>query len=298
MRPRHFIPSCGFGRGPSPRRAAGFTLAEAIITIVITGILAGIVAVFIQRPVQGYFDATRRGELSDIADTALRRMTRDLRLALPNSVRVTSLSATQYYLEFLISKGGGRYRAEVTSTGTGDILEFGTVSGAYTFDVIGRMPSLTTGADSIVVYNLGSGFAGADAYQAAGNNRRLVTAVSGNTITLAPGTVFPQESPGNRFQVMETVVSYVCTANTTNPALGELRRYWGYSIQPTQPTTFTGGSNALLAKDVTGCLFTYTPNAVAQRNGVVLLSLTLTQAAPGGNESVTLFQEAHVSNVP
>ena len=213
-------------------------------------------------------------------------------------MRVTSLSATQYYLEFLLTKGGGRYRAEATSTGTGDILEFGSVSGAYTFDVIGRVPSLTTGADSIVVYNLGPGFTGADAYQSAGNNRRLVTAVSGNTITLSPATVFPRESPGSRFQVMETVVSYVCTANPSNPALGELRRYWGYNIQSSQPTAFTGGSNAQLAKDVTGCLFTYTPNAVAQRNGVVLLSLTLTQAAPGGNESVTLFQEAHVSNVP
>jgi MSHA biogenesis protein MshO len=71
-----------------PRRAAGFTLIEAIIAIVITGILGSVVAVFINRPIQGYFDSVRRAELTDQADVALRRISRDIRLALPNSLRV------------------------------------------------------------------------------------------------------------------------------------------------------------------------------------------------------------------
>ena len=53
---------------------AGFTLVEAIIVIVITGILAAIVAVFIRAPVDGYFDSVRRAELTDTADVALRRL--------------------------------------------------------------------------------------------------------------------------------------------------------------------------------------------------------------------------------
>ena len=67
---------------------SGFTLAEAVIVIAITGIISAVVAVFIKAPVQSYFDASRRAEMTDIADTALRRISRDLRLALPNSVRV------------------------------------------------------------------------------------------------------------------------------------------------------------------------------------------------------------------
>ena len=39
---------------------AGFTLVEAIMVIVITGILAGMVAVFIKAPVDGYVDSVRR----------------------------------------------------------------------------------------------------------------------------------------------------------------------------------------------------------------------------------------------
>jgi MSHA biogenesis protein MshO len=272
-------------------------LTEAIIVIVITGIIAAIVAVFIQSPVKGYFDATRRAELSDVADTALRRMTRDLRLALPNSVRYTT-SAGVFYLEFLITKAGGRYRAELDSGGGGDILEFGTAANPYTFDAIGTLPALVLSSDQIVVYNLGPGFAGADAYAASGNNRRTVTAQSGSNLTVSPATAFPFESPAQRFHVVEQAVTYACRPDAANPAAGQLTRYWGYAIAAAQPTPPSGGSSALLAQHVADCAFTYDPNAVNMSHGVVGISLTLTQSTPTGPESVTLFQQAHVSNVP
>ena len=281
----------------SARRALGFTLTEAIIVIVITGIISAVVAVFMVKPVQGYFDATRRAQLSDLADTALRRMTRDLRLALPNSVRTTSAGGS-VYLEFLLTRGGGRYRAEPESGGGGDVLEFGAASAPYRFDVIGQMPAVVAGSDSVVVFNLGPGFGTADAYQGSAGNLRSVTAAGAGQITLSPNTAFPQPSPAYRFQVVEGPVSYVCTPDAGSPALGILRRYSGYAIAAAQPTAFVGGSNALLANDVAACAFTYSPNAIAERNGVVGLTLTLTQLTPGGPESVTLFQEAHVSNVP
>jgi MSHA biogenesis protein MshO len=88
----------------SRRVQHGFTLIEAIMVIVITGILAGVVAVFITRPVQGYVDSVRRAELTDVADVALRRIGRDVRLALPNSLRVSGNSC----IEFIMTKGGGR----------------------------------------------------------------------------------------------------------------------------------------------------------------------------------------------
>ena len=128
----------------------GFTLTEAMVVIVITGIIVAVVAVFIPAPVKGYFDTTRRAQLSDVADTAVRRVTRDLRLALPNSIRVTSSGGVSY-LEFLLTRSGGRYRAERDSGGGGDVLEFGSAANPFRFDVIGPAPALVANADQVVV---------------------------------------------------------------------------------------------------------------------------------------------------
>ena len=48
-----------------PADGRGFTLVEAIIVIVLTGILASAVAVFLRVPIQGYLDVARRAELTD-----------------------------------------------------------------------------------------------------------------------------------------------------------------------------------------------------------------------------------------
>ena len=88
-------------------RARGFSLLEAIAVIVITGVIVGAVAVFMQRPIQGYMSSTTRAAMADTADTALRRIARDVRLALPNTVRV---DPSGLFLEFIPVKAGGRYQ--------------------------------------------------------------------------------------------------------------------------------------------------------------------------------------------
>ena len=264
------------------RRVRGFTLIEAIMAIVISGIIFAALAAFIQMPVQGYFDTTRRAALSDVADTAVRRITRDLRLALPNSVRVSG-----NYLEFLLTTGGGRYRADPTSTGTGDILDFNSPSGDSSFNVIGPVPTLAAG-NQIVIFNLGAGISGADAYQSSGNNRASYASVSGSTITLSAAKLFPWPSPGKRFHVVDTAVTYQCDA-----AGGVVRRDWGYGINPIQVAP-VGGSNAALATSVSSCGFTYNPNELNQRYGIVTLRIALTQSS----ETVTVQSQAHVSNIP
>ncbi|MGB0128458.1 MAG: type II secretion system protein [Rhodocyclaceae bacterium] len=272
----------------------GFSLIEAIAVIVITGILGAIVAVFIRSPVQGYFDTVRRAQLTDTADTALRRIARDLRLALPNSVRLTA-SGGKTYLEFLQTRAGGRYRAECESASAGDPLVFGDAS-AYaceaadnsTFDVIGTAITMASG-DQIVIYNLG--ITGADAY--AGDTRRAYAGAPGAVAQIPySGGQFPLASPGQRFHVVETPVTYEC-----DPAGGVLRRYWGYAIAAAQPTPPTVATSALLADRIdpaAGCVFNYDPNIANTRTGLVSLQLVLTSSG----ESVRLFHQVHVNNVP
>lgn len=270
---------CG---SPAPR-VRGVTLIEMITVVLISGIVLAVVAIFIRKPVEGYFDVTRRAELADTAETALRRMTRDLRLALPNSVRVSG-----NYLEFLETSGGGRYRADFTAAGGGDPLDFNDAGGDTSFDVVGPVPAIAAGAQ-VAVFNLGPGFAGADAYQSAGNNRAAVAGVSGGTITLAAPKRFPFESPGKRFHVVTGPVSYEC-----DPASGVLRRYSGYPIGAAQATPPAGGTQALLATNVSSCAFQYDPNVLAQRYGIVSIRLGLSK----DGESVSLYAQAHVPNVP
>ncbi|MHB1333362.1 MAG: prepilin-type N-terminal cleavage/methylation domain-containing protein [Sulfuriferula sp.] len=267
----------------------GFTLIEAIIVITITGIVAAMVAVFIRVPVQGYFDSARRAELTDIADTAQRRISRDLRLALPNSVRVYGSN----YLEFLQTSGGGRYRAAPDNSGGGNVLDF--TQPTTTFDVLGPPVVKVPGEMNLVaVYNLG--IKDADAYQQPAVNTSPMS-TGGNTVTIN-AFKFPFASPANRFQIISYPVSYVCSGagkDASGNGTGTLIRYWNYSIQYNQPTSFPSGTqSAVLAKNVSNCSFTYDPQVITQRAGLVSAWLEVTQS----NESVSLYYEVHVSNVP
>jgi len=279
-------------RSPAPRQR-GFTLIEAVMVIALTGIVGAMVAMFIRAPVNAYIDQTRRGEMSDEADGALRRIARELRGALPNSVRV---GAGGNYLEFLPVSAAGRYRAAPTSTGSGDFLDFSSPTDG-SFEVFGPPVSASAG-DQLVVYNLG--LTGADAY--AGTSRRALTssgsALSSLSYTVG-GTQFPFASPNKRFHIVSTPVSYVCAAAAGGA--GSLRRYAGYPIQAAQPVStaaaplsgLTGANNALLSGSVATCSFTYNATASA-RTAVVTLRLKLTR----NTESITLMQQVFVENSP
>lgn len=283
----------------SPRRMAGFTLVEAVMVIVITGILAAVVAIFIRAPVQGYFDTVRRAELTDQADLALRRITRDVRLALPNSVRVSTVGGV-HYIEFIMTRSGGRYRDVSDGSTGGDFLSFSNAAD-LSFDVHGPMPAITPGLDFIVVFNLGPGNAPANAY-ATGDacvscNRARINGVAGNTVTLASNPYAsqapPLSSPNGRFQVVPgdvRAVTYSCPIG--GAAAGNLTRRWNYGFFAAQPTPPVGGAQALLATDA-NCIVNYAP-AIGGRHGLLDLQLTLTSQG----ETVTLQQQIRVDNAP
>jgi len=281
-----------------PHRSAGFTLIEIVMVIVIIGIISGMVAVFVVKPVQGYIDAVHRAELTDSADVALRRLTRDVRLALPNSLRVMT-SGGNHYIEFIMTTNGGRYRDTSDGSTAGNFLSW--TSANLTFDVLGPMPSSPALAvnDYIVVYNLGTGYAPADAYAAADPctncNRAKVSGISANVVTLSTnpfaGQSPPLPSPNARFQIVPggtKAVTYVCPTTTA----GNLSRYANYGFNAAQAVP--SGTPSTLAANAT-CTVDYTPTATG-RNGLLYIELKLIDTTNG--ESVTLFQQIHVDNAP
>lgn len=292
--------------------ARGFTLVEAIVAIVITGIIAGMVAVFIRSPIDAYVDAERRAGLTDEADTALRRMARDIRLALPNSVRRAGDGSDQC-LEFIPTKIGGRYRVTVDgANGNGNVLDFTSVDSAFDFLWLNSTlpPSIRIVAnDVIVVYNDGS--ASGSAYS--GNNAIAVASVSepggtANTSTIsfvATGASLPfnrkqlpSESPNGRFQVIPAsthVVAYRCNAGMLTLHTRQLAAAWS---QPASCVAMVAGATtATLASNLGTCSLVYDPPGSStglSRFGIVSMTLGITTAG----ETVNLYQQVHVDNTP
>jgi len=278
---------------PKLNRARGFTLVEMVVVIAIAGIVASMVAVFIRAPVEAYVDTERRGRLTEAADSALRRMARDVRTALPNSVRVNTNAGGDTFLEFIPTVGGGRYRVFPTAGGAGNPLDFSAADTA--FDVTGPVPIYAAG-DSVVIFNLGPGSA-ADAY--AGNNRVAATSANANgalfstdaaphTVTFA-ATSFPQPSPAARFHMVQTPVTYRC-----NMATGQVLRYRNYGWSAAQQLPPAGATIDVLVDGVSACTIAYDPVVTRTRTGLVTLWLVLTESG----ESVQLVHQMHVQNMP
>jgi MSHA biogenesis protein MshO len=295
-------------RLPPPQR--GFTLVEAIIAIVITGIVAGIVAVFVVRPIQGYLDTVRRAGMSDTADTALRRMAYEIRSAVPNSVRV---DPSGRFVEFIPTRDGGRYRSQrdgagcAVATPADPIYNVDDCSAANNnqFDVLGP-PVTGTNGDFVVIFNTGQrGLNPAvdpslDAYQPAPNNRRMIFFTTPKVRFSGTANPFPPfESPFQRFQIVPASgpVSFGCVAAAAvagngGLALHRFTRYrTGTDNWSAQPVALAGTS-ALLAGDLSSCSFTY--QALSAANALLILRLAIQREG----ETVTLVHEVHVDNTP
>jgi MSHA biogenesis protein MshO len=292
----------------------GVTLIELVVVIVILGILAAITAVILVPTYEAYFAAQRRAELADVADAALRRMVRDVRLALPNSPRVR-VDPTGQFLEILLTRNGGRYRAlnddDSPTPTTEDPLRFDAADDR--FDTLGTLPTATDQQvqpnDYVVIHNLG--ISGANAYNVGAANpniARILTfgagAITGeDRITLTASTQFPLESPGRRFFVVAGPVTYACAAPgiLAGNGTGSLLRWSDYPIQllfdgvESAPKSLpAGGAQAILATNVSACEFTYSSNLTQLSRGVVTIRLAITRA----NETVVLYHQVHVNNVP
>jgi MSHA biogenesis protein MshO len=280
---------------------AGFTLIELVVTLVISTVVVSFVSVFISGPVTGFADQSRRARLVDSADAALRRVGRDVRRALPNSVRITT-SGGVTALELLSTADGGRYRSQPPGTAA-QILDFAAADGS--FDLVAPLTQVTKPWSStshyFAIYNVG--VPGADAYELANvitpAGTTIGIAVDGSTgedrVTLSPAFRFAYTSPTQRAFLVDGPVTYLC-----DPVGGTLLRYSGYSISSSQANRDSsaeligaGAASTLMANQLSVCSFTYAPGT-AERAGLVTLQITVRSQG----ETVSLLSQVHVDNVP
>ena len=294
------------------------TLVEMVVAITLLAILGSVTVVFMLRPIQGYVDLTRRAALVEAAESALRRQARDVRLALPRSVRIQNL-ASGYAVEVLPTIDGAMYRRRnngAGTTSTANRLQTGAGNDADGFDIHKFFQRITVPSSStthrLVIGNVGGSALATNVYLAPNTSQQTVITALGTTIsysatgvagahnvTMTPTYRFNSHTSNQRIYVVETPVSYLCTANATNPAAGTLTRYYNYPLyNPTQPTTaaaFTAlnASSALVADHVSACSLTTTTGEVRTR---ALATFTLTLAEEG--EEVRLVHQVMVDNSP
>jgi hypothetical protein len=106
-----------------------------------------------------------------------------------------------------------------------------------------------------------------------------------NSITFSGAPPFPNQSPRQRFFIVDTPVSFVCNTGTN-----QITRHDDYTIGGAV------GAGNLLVNQISACDFSYNPGS-ASRAGLVSLSITIQDSSLGGG-SVTLLQQAHVDNQP
>ena len=293
------------------RQSQGFSLVEIIVVITITAILSGLVSSFLSQPMKAYRNVDTRAKLVAEAEGALQRIARDVRRALPNSLRIAGPSNV---LELLYVVDGGRYRAAggtnagpVDHTAASDILEFAPPAGDTSFNLLGRLAALSftygtplAAGHRVAVYSTGNAIW---ANAAAGSNPGRITP-AGTTITVQNDTDEDQlvlsaahrfllNSPARRTYLVDGPLTFLCDTGA-----GTLTRYAAYTVNAAQPTNpgaapLNAGQSARLSSRVTGCTFTYQPGS-SQRAGLVTLALTLAE----NQEQVQLLHQVHVDNVP
>jgi MSHA biogenesis protein MshO len=277
----------------------GFTLIELIIVILIIGILSGVIFTILSGPMTQFVQVEQRANLVDIAETALLRMTREIRLALPNSIRINAGPE----IEFIRTVDGGRYREKVDpsdaniqcSSKSDERLSFS--SNTDCFEILGALQNLPgtplTGSNQsncldqtalcMVVFNTGQ--SGANVY--AKDNIAAIETISTTSITFnnadVAGFKFPYKSPRQRFFIIDTPVKFTCDGT-------KIDRVFDYDF-----FAGTGGTSNLLVNQLTDCTFTYNAGT-ATRSGLVTISITVRDDDLG--QEVTLLQQAHVDNQP
>lgn len=228
------------------RRVAGFTLIELVVTMVILSIVGVVTSRLISSAVERYQVASATSRLAGVGRLAVERIGREIRNAMPESIRVTNDGAC---VEFLSIQTASRYldgeQLDPDGSSADPFPVNGGAAAASQFSVVIPFPDLATPSyvavspnNSAQLYasnNALVGFAGSAAIQ----NGTGIDIPNVLQINLDQAFRFPQHSPRERVFFLLDETSYCLVGD-------RLQRFVSYGLQAAQPNPPAVDSDLLL----------------------------------------------------
>lgn len=266
------------------KQSRGFTLVEMVTVIIILGILAIGVSSFIIFGTKIFINSTSVSQVLSQSRFVMERMTRELRNAVPNSLRVND--------------GDNK---------TWQCLEFTPIisSSTYLSMPINPLPASAQGTvvpsagvkpgNNLLIYPLSPVDVYGDDQQ-----RFPIESVNAGTVTFSEPIQFKQSSPRLRYFTTQNPISYCFFAD------GNIKRYSDYGIYANQPTPaqmdlgVINGRSVLMGQGLSmlvngqSVLPISIKPATLQNNAMVILTPTFKV----NGETFKYQQQVQVINVP
>lgn len=253
-------------------KSHGFTLVEMVTVVIILGILVLGVSSFLIFGTRIFIDSTSVEQVMSQSRFAIERMTRDLRNAVPNSIRVRNSGNDWQCIEMMPITSSASYILA-------PVLPLPAANTALVMQASNSAP--LTKDQQLLIYPLRP----ADVYTSAnGTTGKLfaIKEVTNSAVTNATNVEFDntvqftEMSPRQRYFGVAGAVSY-CFEKVTDD-LAQLNRYAGYGFNnpTTQPAPANMGDGVLMAENIVNTIaannpMTYTPGTL-QNNAMVHLN--------------------------
>ncbi len=263
---------------PLVQREKGFTLIELISVLVIVGIVAAIGSSFIVSSVNSYAQTEKRSKLVARGRASLEQVTRQLRNALPHSIRV---SGSGNCLEFLPVIGGANYIGQVPDDENGAELKSSISTSYFELDLGSGEHVLIAALSAAEIYTSAIPSARADLASINGSGPM--------TITLTSAHRFVRNSVNNRLFITDNPKRFCFSSD-------ELVQYENYGLDTGNLDDLNpGGDSLILSRNVfiAGNVFVVSGGS-EERNTGVEISLGFEERG----ERVILDSKVLIRNVP
>lgn len=255
----------------TPRKPlCGFTLVELVAVMVILSIVASIGVGFVVRATEAYQRTQTRALLVNTARQALERMTRQLRGALPYSVRTTNGGNC---IEFMPIAAGGNYFSPVPDQENNAAAQSSIAAAPVTID-FGAAHFVAIGA-----------MAASEIYGPSPGSLAAYAGISPGTIQLSAAKQWRRNSINKRFYLLDNAQAF-CVVGT------ELRFF--ADIDPLDAEVTLSADSAILARDIAATVPFALAVGTENRNTRVDISLDFSS----GGETINYTQGVLIRNVP